>query len=281
MSPGRTWSTFIGRVFAEIHIPFPQTLLLSARHALCSHFYLFIFDVICIGNVLAHCYLWNLAGAVVQSVHKVLIVSVLEGCITIGLIRDALLDLDIHIVWDEAGSWPEGQLMQRNTFDTVVVVFFVCLFVTLSSLFLRGHFEDFLLKPGYKVAQQLQMELMKARIALDSQQLFHRVHVGLWGGCDLSRGGKEDAASVRALPCRPFFFVRLPLDNHVLFPHPEQVVTWIFELQGSCPLQPRWRVSAASHRGCVSGFVRDAMLLTKIIYWCIAPPFTGCGLQMR
>lgn len=80
---------------------------------------------VCDGQV--HCSLCNLAGAVMQSAHKVLIVSVFEGCIIIGIIRDAQLDLDIYIVWDEAGSGHEGQLMQRNTLDAAVAAFFVCL----------------------------------------------------------------------------------------------------------------------------------------------------------
>lgn len=72
------------------------------------------------------------------------------------------MDLDIYIVRDEAGSGHEGQLMQRNTLDAAVTAAaFVCLFVTAFPLFLMGHFEVFLLKPGYEVAHQLQMELMK------------------------------------------------------------------------------------------------------------------------
>lgn len=124
--------------------------LYSDRHSLTKnppleYNVVFFSVVISTGDGQVHCSVSNLAGAIIKVVHKVLIVSIT------ALLRDAQVDLNVYIVWDEAGSWPEGQLMQRNTLDS----FFVCLFVTLSSLFPMGHLEDFLFKPGYEVAPQL------------------------------------------------------------------------------------------------------------------------------
>lgn len=129
------------------------------------------------------------------------------------------------------------------------------------SIVPHGTFWGFPLETGLWGCSPAVDGAYEARIALFSQQLFHTVHADPWGGCDLSRDGKEDAASVRVPSCRPSLFVRLPLDNHAPFPCPEQVVTWIFEPQSSCHPQLGWRVRAASHRGCISIFVHDAMLL--------------------
>lgn len=111
------------------------------------------------------------------------------------------MDLDIHIVWDEAGSQPEGQLMQRHTLDAAAA-FFVGLFCTVVFIVPLGTFWGFPLETRLWGCSTAVDGAYEARIALFSQQLYHTVRVGLWGACDLSREGKEDAASVWVLPCR-------------------------------------------------------------------------------